>query len=472
MYKEKISFKFRMFFCATTLLLMLSIAYLYVIIYNQNSYYPTVNNGRVLTNSTKIKIEDAVKTNNYEKNIKSDFKYAAANLNGKILMSSIKQYPQNTNVNLYDFMEYDSKFYKQNKDTIKYTEPLIVNNNEVGTVVFLIPKKYFLKASPFYKTLFQIIPPAATFIVIIIFLIYISLLVKKDILQPIYSLDKSAKNILKGDFSCKIKYDYDNEIGVFCHDFESMRDELKFSKEKEAEIKRNEKELLACISHDIKTPLTAINGYVSGIKDGIVKDREGTQNYCTIILKRVKMLTKLLEDILEHSKAELNKMNIVMHEFYCGNFFRDILEDLSIEVESKGLEFQMPGEIPNLLLKADKKRISEVIYNLVSNSIKYSKENSTIGVYFEVTKNYLNIYVKDTGIGIASSDVPYIFNKFYRGEKSRNQNIPGSGLGLSISKYIIEAHGGFIECIESSSKGTTMYFSIPLWILRLEKDCV
>lgn len=106
--------------------------------------------------------------------------------------------------------------------------------------------------------------------------------------------------------------------------------------------------------------------------------------------------------------------------------------------------------------------IKTVCYNLVSNSIKYSKEDSTIGVYFEVDLNYLKVYVKDTWLGIASDDVPYIFNKFYRGEKNRNQNIPGSGLELSISKYIVEAYGGFIECIESSSKGTTMCFSIPL----------
>lgn len=83
-------------------------------------------------------------------------------------------------------------------------------------------------------------------------------------------------------------------------------------------------------------------------------------------------------------------------------------------------------------------------------------------MYFEVTMNYLKVYVKDTGIGIVSSDVPYIFNKFYGGEKSRNQNIPGSGLGLSISKYIVEAHGEFMECIESSARGTTMSFSLPM----------
>lgn len=462
MNKEKISFKFRRFFLISTLLLIFLIVYSYVIVYKQNSYYPTVNNGRILTNNIKVKLENAVETNNFKKYIKSDFKYSVVDLNGRILMSSIKQYKRNNIVNLYDFMQYDAKSNEINKDVIKYIEPLISNNSQIGSVIFLIPKECFLRTPPFYKTLFQIIPLVAAFLVLMIFFVYIGLLVKKDILEPIYSLDKSAKSILKGDFSYKIKYDYGNEVGVFCHDFEDMRDELKFSKEKEAEIKRNEKELLACISHDIKTPLTAIHGYVSGIKDGIVKDREGIEKYCILILKRIKMLSKLLDDILEHSKAELNKMNIVIIEFYCGDFFRDILEDLSIEIESKNLKFQMPNEIPNLILKADKKRISEVIYNLISNSIKYSNEKSTISVCFEVTKNYLKVYVKDTGIGIASEDVPYIFNKFYRGEKSRNQNIQGSGLGLSISKYIVEAHGGFIECVTSSSKGTTMCFSLPI----------
>ncbi len=102
------------------------------------------------------------------------------------------------------------------------------------------------------------------------------------------------------------------------------------------------------------------------------------------------------------------------------------------------------------------------MYNLVSNSIKYSKEKGTISIYFESTYDYLKVYIKDTGIGISSADIPYIFNKFYRAEKSRNQSIPGSGLGLSISKYIVEAHGGFISCIESSSYGTTICFALPM----------
>ncbi|WP_041710793.1 sensor histidine kinase [Clostridium pasteurianum] len=133
-----------------------------------------------------------------------------------------------------------------------------------------------------------------------------------------------------------------------------------------------------------------------------------------------------------------------------------------MEVESRGLHFIVLDKIPNLVLNGDKKRLSQVMYNLVSNSIKYSKKGGTISIFFENTGRYIKVYVKDTGIGISSADIPFIFNKFYRAEKCRNQNIPGSGLGLSISKYILEAHGGFINCVESSSNGTTICFALPI----------
>ena len=462
MNKENIAFKLKIFLVATIILIVFTNIYSYTILYNKNTYYPTVNNGRLLTNRTKVKLEEALAKNNENLIEKSDFSYTVVDLKGKVLFSSISEYKKDDIVNLHDFMEYDSKTSLENPGFVKYTQPLLIDNTQVGSVIFLIPKNNFLAQAPNYLTMVDIIPISIALVIIIILVVLVCIFAQKNILCPIVTLNESTSKILKGDFSYKIKYDYDTEIGVLCHNFEAMRDELRFSKEKELAIKNNEKELLACISHDIKTPLTAIHGYVSGIKDGIVKDKKGIENYCEVILNRVKMLSKLLEDILEHSKAELNKMNITLIEFYSGDFFRDILNDLSVEIQSAGLQFNASEKIPNLLINADKKRISQVMYNLVSNSIKYSKEDGIISIYFETDKNYLKIYIKDTGIGISSADIPYIFKKFYRGEKSRNQNIQGSGLGLSISKYIVEAHGGFISCVRSSSEGTTMCFSLPI----------
>lgn len=462
MNNESISFKLKIFSFSIITLTILSIIYSCTVLYNKNNFYPTVNKGRLLVNSEKTKIEDCIKTNYTNKNIKFYFKYAAIDLNGKVLMSTINAYKVNSMVNLHDFIQYDHKYSSANPKLIKYTEPLINDNSQIGTVIFLIPKGNFLNSNPLSLTALEIIPLLIFLGVIVTLTIYLCFFLKDNVMLPLSDITECVKRILSGDFSYRIKYDYDTEVGTFCHSFEEMRDELKFSKEKEAAVKVSQKELLACISHDIKTPLTAIHGYVSGIKDGIVKDRSGIENYCLIILRRVKMLNKLLEDILESSKAELNKMNITLSEFYCGEFFKNILEDLSIEVKSKGLEFKAPSYIPDLIVNADKKRISQVMYNLVSNSIKYSKEEGEISIYFKTDSCYLNVYVKDTGIGISSADIPYIFKKFFRGEKSRNQNIPGSGLGLSISKYIVEAHGGFINCVESSANGTTMCFSLPL----------
>ncbi|MBW9146682.1 HAMP domain-containing histidine kinase [Clostridium sp. CM027] len=462
MNKQSIALKVKVFTLSVIVLVAFVIIYSTNLIYNKNSFYPTVNKGRLLTSSIKISVEEALVSNNSEFSLKSDFPYAVIDLNGKVLYSSISIYKKDAVADLNEFMEYDNKASMQHPGLIKYTIPLIINSKQVGTAIFLIPKEDFLSTSPKLVTFRDVLPIIISLSAIIILIILTYILLKKDILLPLDSLNESARRILKGDFTYEIHYDYDTEMGVFCHDFEAMRDELKSSKEKEISIKVSEKELLACLSHDIKTPLTAIHGYASGIKDGIVKDKAGIENYCIIILNRVKMLSKLLEDILEHSKAELNKMNISLVEFYCGDFFKDILDDLSVEITSKEIHFIFPDKIPNLLLNGDKKRLSQVMYNLVSNSIKYSREDGSISIYFENTGRYLNVYIKDTGMGISSADIPYIFNKFYRAEKCRNQNIPGSGLGLSISKYIVEAHGGFINCVESSLNGTIICFGIPI----------
>lgn len=462
MNSRSILFKLKVFILSIIILVIFVIIYSVSLIYSKNTFYPTANKGRLLTNSVKINIEEAMAKNDFTADIKSRYPFTAIDLGGKVLLSSITKYKKDMVVNQNSFIQYDNKVSTEDAGLIRYSAPLILNNTQIGTAIFLIPKDDFLNTSPILLTLLHIMPVIIPLLIIIILTISIYIFSKKDIFAPLATLHEASRRILKGDFSYKIQYDYDSETGSFCHDFEAMRDELKFSKEKEQVIKANEKELLACISHDIKTPLTAINGYVSGIKDGIVKDKNGIDNYCTIILNRVRMLTKLLDDILEHSKAELNKMNISLSEFYCGDFFKDILEDLAMEIQSKRLQFIYPDKIPNLLINGDKKRLSQVMYNLVSNSIKYSKEHGTISVYFKDSDNYVYVYVKDKGIGISSADIPYIFNKFYRGEKSRNQDIPGSGLGLSISKYIIEAHGGFIECVESYSGCTIMRFALPI----------
>lgn len=232
--------------------------------------------------------------------------------------------------------------------------------------------------------------------VIIVLLYKIYRLVNKDILIPIDEMHKSASEILKENYLEKVSYDYHGEIGEFFHDFESMRDGLVASREKEKKLKTAEKELLPCISHDLKTP----------------------------------------------------------------EFFTELLEEASMDVISSGRQFILEGEIPNLLITMDKDKIAQAINNIISNAVKYTSIEGVIKISFERIYEGLKISIKDNGVGIAADELSSVFNKFYRGEKHRNQNIPGSGLGLSIAKYIAEAHRGSIEMISSKDKGTEVIMKI------------
>ena len=150
--------------------------------------------------------------------------------------------------------------------------------------------------------------------------------------------------ILKGDYSEKVKYDYDGEVGEFSHDFEAMRDGLKVLRESEEKLKKSEKELIACISHDLKTPIATISGYCEGILDGVVKDEENIKRYASIILKKSKVLTKLIDDMLEYSKAEINQMTINKEEVYSEKYFLEVFEDISMDVASSGKKFVLEGQ--------------------------------------------------------------------------------------------------------------------------------
>ena len=258
---------------------------------------------------------------------------------------------------------------------------------------------------------------------------------------------------------------YDDEIGEICHDVELMRGELQFEKKQSMKMRENEKNLLACMSHDMKTPLFAISSHVEAIRDGIVSTEEEINQYIEVILNRVKIMEKLIEDILEHAEVEMQELSINPKNYFTTEFFPDIFEKIRQDFASHGNQVHL-SEIPKYSLQIDPFRIQQVIFNIASNALKYSDNKTDLyitcntlsldkGTYFVVT-------MRDEGRGISASDLPFVFERFYRGEKARSSKIPGSGLGLHISKYIIEKHGGWIECDSVIGEGTTVSFSLPI----------
>lgn len=378
--------------------------------------------------------------------------YAVVSFDGKILKSTIEYYPINQTIELKLLAGIDQT---KINNRVFFAAPFIKDNIQTGTLVLLIDEKLVRVGAA--ENIVWIFCLSLMFVTIVFFVFQTALIIKNEIAVPLNTLSRIAKKMAGGEYGEKLLYDYTDEIGQLCHDIEVLRDELLSAGKREAALKQNEKFLLACISHDLKTPLSVISGTAESLKDGIVVAGEAAET----ILAKASMLNKLIDDILEQTKTELGEFSINMFECYAKDFFETELKELQAEAEKKNLGFKMSA-CPDCIVSIDKRRMYQVMQNLTGNAIKYTHSGGTVSVSFEIRDNSLTVSVKDMGTGIPAKDLPFIFDKFFRGEKARNSTVPGSGLGLPIAKYIIEKHGGSLECDTLLGKGTEMRFSLPL----------
>lgn len=428
--------------------LCISLKFLYT-----EDYFNDINKScRILVSNQLNNILNDDEDNNEQ------YKYTIISLDGKVIKSTENIKEKEVSLNSLSF---DSWYEKEDGNEIRYSTSLIRDGKIENIAIFSIPKEDILaiRNDINYKLIYGFI--SFCIFGLIIFIVYkIYSIISKDILKPIKSMHKSAREILKGNYLEYVNYDYHGEIGEFSHDFEVMRDSLVVAREKEENIKRAEKELLACISHDLKTPIANISGYCEGIIDGVVKEEKDIKRYIGIILKKSRVLNKLLDDILELSKAEINQMTINKKEVYSKEFFEELLEEVSMDVAASGKQFILKTEIPNIIINLDEEKITQVINNIISNAVKYTNDDGIIAMSFKKLNDGLEIICEDNGIGIGQEELKLVFNKFYRSDKHRNQNIPGSGLGLSIAKYIVEMHNGNIELFSEKTIGTTVIIKI------------
>lgn len=424
---------------------------------NESLYY---NNSRILC-SDKI---NEIKNNFYSKDYhftKFKYPYAVIDNSGKVLYSS-KILSLGTEVNLESFLQFDKSSEARYKGYIKNSFPIVINGRNEGFFVVLIDESDVKKQSELKQKEQIIFPEIMSLILTAVVLITYKRYMDKKVVKPIVKITESSKDIIKGKLDNYVKENNETEIGELSYAFELMRDEVKNRRDKEMKLKKAQSEVIAAISHDLKTPLAAIRIYVEAIRDGMAETAEDRQEYTSIILKKVDRLTKLIDDLLENSKESLDAITINKQEVSIKEFFSEIASEIMFELSSVNGELKVQGEIPDGIIEIDKLRISQVMFNLISNSIKYASGKLIIKFKVEIKDKHLYVYVEDNGQGILAEDAPYIFNKFYRGDKSRNSSIPGSGLGLSTCKYIVEKHSGEIYYKSLKTKGSLFYFCIPL----------
>ena len=281
-------------------------------------------------------------------------------------------------------------------------------------------------------------------------------------INPIRRLQIATKNIMEDNLDFTIEAETNDEIGELCKNFEERRKRLKDYSEERLNNEKQNRELMSNISHDLKTPLTTIRGYVEGIMDGVADTPEKMDHYIKTIYSKTNEMTRLVNELTLYSQINTNRIPYNFNKINVANYFRDCVEDLSMELESKNVLLQYMNYVADdVVIIADPEQLGRVINNIISNTLKYlDKPQGLIHMRIKDVGDFIQVEIEDNGRGIAAKDLPYIFDRFYRADASRNSATGGSGIGLSIVKKIIEDHGGKIWATSKLGIGTIMYFVI------------
>lgn len=284
----------------------------------------------------------------------------------------------------------------------------------------------------------------------------------RGIVTPICKLEEAAQNIKEGNLDFTIEAESNDEMGSLCQNFEDMRKRLKESAEEKLEAEKQNRILISNISHDLKTPITAIKGYVEGILDGVADTPEKMDKYIRTIYNKAIDMDRLINELTLYSKIDTNRIPYNFNRINVSEYFNDCLEEIGLELEAKhiGLSY-FDYASDDVVIIADPEQLKRVIDNIIGNSVKYmDKEHGLINIRIKDVGDFIQVEIEDNGKGIAQRDLPFIFDRFYRTDASRNSATGGSGIGLSIVKKIIQDHGGKIWATSKESTGTVMYFVI------------
>lgn len=297
-------------------------------------------------------------------------------------------------------------------------------------------------------------------IILVFSALSVGLWIYRSIAVPLVKLKKATKNIKEGNLDFVLEVEGNDEFSQLCQDFEEMRKRLKESTEEKILMDKENKELISNISHDLKTPITAVKGYVEGIMDGVADTPEKMDRYVRTIYNKTNEMDHLINELTFYSKIDTNRIPYTFSKLNVEDYFSDCAEELGLEMETRGIELVYANYVEKgVQVIADGEQIRRVIHNIVSNAIKYmEKPRGIIQLRVKDVGDFIQVEIEDNGKGIAAKDLPYIFDRFYRTDVSRNSSKGGSGIGLSIVKKIMEDHGGKVWATSRLGIGTIMYF--------------
>ena len=299
-------------------------------------------------------------------------------------------------------------------------------------------------------------------IILVFTALSVGLWIYRSIAVPLVKLRKATQNIKEGNLDFVLEVEGKDEFSQLCQDFEEMRKRLKESTEEKILMDKENKELISNISHDLKTPITAVKGYVEGIMDGVADTPEKMNRYVRTIYNKTNEMDHLINELTFYAGIDCNRIPYNFRRMNVAEFFQDCVEEVGLDLESKNIELNFYNLVsPEMQIIADPEQLRRVISNIIGNSVKYlDKEQGKIEIRILAEVDAIRVEIEDNGKGIAAKDLGHIFERFYRTDSSRNSTKGGSGIGLSIVKKIIEDHGGYIWATSREGEETCMHFVI------------
>lgn len=346
----------------------------------------------------------------------------------------------------------------------------VIDKNDIY-IIIISSYNYTLKSvTPETKaqTIMDVVQTKTTLIIAlfvlasIISVILLSKVTANSVTKPLKAVSKGAQEIANGNLEYEINYESKNEIGTMVKSINEMSKALKDTKEERNMLDQQRKWALAGISHDFRTPLTSIKGYVEGLRDGICTTPEQQKQYLDTIYSSTLVLEHLLDDLKNVTELENSKIQLNAEPTDIGMFIDEYIEETLPKLKKYNLDFNHLNNCKNTIINIDTNKFCRVLDNILQNSIKYKKQNVRLSIKLNAQQydSRVIISIKDNGVGIKREYLPNIFDLFYRTDQSRTSVKDGSGLGLAICKEIVELHNGTIWATSEYEKGTTIYISL------------
>jgi len=283
----------------------------------------------------------------------------------------------------------------------------------------------------------------------------------RRISSPIRQMQRTAERIARGDLSQRISIKSQDELGELAKALNTMADELQQKMQHLERMNRIRTDFVANVSHELKTPLTLIKGYVETLEDRALEDPVKVRRFVRIIREHADRLGNIVEDLLTLSELEQSHGRIQKQPFDLKKLIEDVILGFGHAIEDKHHRLEIIAQGDNFEISADRDKIEQLFVNLIDNAIKYTNEHGQITIRLDGRAEEICVSVQDNGIGIPRKDLDRVFERFYRVDKARSRRLGGTGLGLGIAKHIVLAHHGDIRLESQLGRGTTVHVTLP-----------